>query len=33
MAWVKDKGYYRLEEFVANQLDVALRWSWGSGPG
>nr|XP_009392804.2 PREDICTED: uncharacterized protein LOC103978659 isoform X3 [Musa acuminata subsp. malaccensis] len=28
MPWLKDKGYYSLEAFVANRLEVALRLSW-----
>lgn len=26
--WLKEKGYYGIEEFVANRLEVALRLSW-----
>ncbi|XP_072977405.1 uncharacterized protein [Typha angustifolia] len=28
LSWLKDKGYYSLEAFVANRLEVALRLSW-----
>lgn len=31
LPWLKDKGYYSLEDFVANRLEVALRLSWLSG--
>lgn len=27
-AWLKEKGYYSLEAFVANKLELALRLSW-----
>lgn len=30
MSWLKDKGYYSLEELVANQVEVVLRRSWGA---
>ncbi|RWW68040.1 hypothetical protein BHE74_00024466 [Ensete ventricosum] len=33
MPWLKDKGYYSLEAFVANRLEVALRLSWLSSQG
>lgn len=26
--WLKDKGYYSMEAFVANRLEVALRLAW-----
>lgn len=29
VGWLKDKGYFSLEEFVANQLEVVLRRRWG----
>lgn len=28
LGWLKDKGYYGLEEFVANRVEVALRLAW-----
>lgn len=28
LEWLKEKGYYGIEEFVANRLEVALRLSW-----
>ncbi|KAK9757823.1 hypothetical protein RND81_01G188300 [Saponaria officinalis] len=28
MRWLKAKGYYSLEEFVANRVEVALRMAW-----
>ncbi|WOK92760.1 hypothetical protein Cni_G01451 [Canna indica] len=33
LPWLKDKGYYSLEVFVANRLEVALRLSWLSSQG
>ncbi|XP_020112641.1 uncharacterized protein LOC109727150 isoform X2 [Ananas comosus] len=33
LAWLKNKGYYSLEAFVANRLEVALRLVWLSGHG
>lgn len=28
LGWLKSKGYYSLEEFVVNRLEVALRLAW-----
>lgn len=28
LAWLKDKGYYSLESYIANRLENALRISW-----
>ncbi|KAM1140447.1 hypothetical protein ACFX19_041219 [Malus domestica] len=28
LKWLKDKGYYSMEAFVANRLEVALRLAW-----
>ncbi|EYU30539.1 hypothetical protein MIMGU_mgv1a025631mg [Erythranthe guttata] len=28
MGWLKAKGYYSLEEFVVNRMEVALRLAW-----
>lgn len=28
LAWLKDKGYYSLESYIANRLEIALRISW-----
>ncbi|XP_058221627.1 uncharacterized protein LOC131331748 isoform X4 [Rhododendron vialii] len=28
LEWLKEKGYYGIEEFMANRLEVALRLSW-----
>lgn len=28
LPWLKDKGYYSLEAFVANRMEVALRQAW-----
>ncbi|XP_074272967.1 uncharacterized protein LOC141596656 [Silene latifolia] len=28
MRWLKGKGYYSLDEFVANRVEVALRMAW-----
>ncbi|PON82942.1 nucleotidyl transferase [Trema orientale] len=28
LEWLKDKGYYSIESFVANRLEVALRLAW-----
>ncbi|KAJ4804100.1 Non-canonical poly(A) RNA polymerase PAPD5 [Rhynchospora pubera] len=28
MAWLKDKGYYSLESYIANRLEIALIISW-----
>lgn len=28
LKWLKDKGYYSIEAFVANRLEVALRLAW-----
>lgn len=28
LPWLKEKGYYSLEAFVANRLEVALRLAW-----
>ncbi|XP_038682245.1 uncharacterized protein LOC119982767 isoform X2 [Tripterygium wilfordii] len=28
LEWLKDKGYYSLEDFVASRLEVALRLAW-----
>ncbi|XP_062174305.1 uncharacterized protein LOC133879662 isoform X3 [Alnus glutinosa] len=28
LEWLKEKGYYSLEAFVANRLEVALRLAW-----
>lgn len=33
MKWLKDKGYYNLECFVANRIEIALRLAWMLGPG
>ncbi|XP_038971483.1 uncharacterized protein LOC103710741 isoform X2 [Phoenix dactylifera] len=33
LPWLKDKGYYSLEAFVANRLEVALRLAWRSSHG
>nr|XP_010941141.2 LOW QUALITY PROTEIN: uncharacterized protein LOC105059516 [Elaeis guineensis] len=33
LSWLKDKGYYSLEAFVANRLEVALRLAWLSSHG
>ncbi|KAI4354792.1 hypothetical protein L6164_003629 [Bauhinia variegata] len=28
LGWLKSKGYYSIEDFVANRLEVALRLAW-----
>ncbi|PIN10757.1 hypothetical protein CDL12_16656 [Handroanthus impetiginosus] len=28
LGWLKDKGYYSLEEFFVNRMEVALRLAW-----
>lgn len=28
LPWLKDKGYYSLEAFIANKLECQLRMSW-----
>jgi hypothetical protein len=28
LIWLKDKGYYSLESYIANRLEIALRISW-----
>ncbi|XP_062091560.1 uncharacterized protein LOC133797618 isoform X2 [Humulus lupulus] len=28
LGWLKEKGYYSIESFVANRLEVALRLAW-----
>lgn len=28
LGWLKAKGYYSLEEFVVNRMEVALRLAW-----
>jgi hypothetical protein len=28
LEWLKEKGYYSIEAFVANRLEVALRLAW-----
>ncbi|XP_042458126.1 uncharacterized protein LOC122042197 isoform X1 [Zingiber officinale] len=33
LPWLKDKGYYSIESFVANRFEVALRLSWVSSEG
>ncbi|KAG1360849.1 hypothetical protein COCNU_09G003120 [Cocos nucifera] len=33
LPWLKDKGYYSLEAFVANRLEVGLRQAWLSSHG
>ncbi|PKA60674.1 DNA polymerase sigma subunit [Apostasia shenzhenica] len=33
LPWLKDMGYYSLEAFVANRLEVALRLAWFSSQG
>lgn len=33
LPWLKDMGYYSLESFVANRLEVALRLAWISSQG
>ncbi|XP_021756293.1 uncharacterized protein LOC110721453 [Chenopodium quinoa] len=33
LGWLKGKGYYSLEAFVANRVEVALRLAWVNGSG
>ncbi|KAL9228851.1 hypothetical protein vseg_004386 [Gypsophila vaccaria] len=33
MRWLKERGYYTMEEFVANRVEVALRMAWLSSSG
>ncbi|KAK8456121.1 hypothetical protein SEVIR_4G280100v4 [Setaria viridis] len=33
LPWLNDKGYYVIEEFVANRLEIALRMSWAAAGG
>lgn len=28
LSWLKDKGYYSLESYIANRLEIALTMSW-----
>ncbi|KAG0515553.1 hypothetical protein BDA96_10G288500 [Sorghum bicolor] len=33
LPWLNDKGYYVIEEFLANRLEIALRMSWAAAGG
>jgi hypothetical protein len=33
LPWLNDKGYYVIEAFVANRLEIALRMSWAAAGG